>query len=52
MCNLSSDINNTPIKILQGRNTQAEIYMNNTIEGDVNSYQFKTTIVNLQRCAK
>ena len=42
MCNLSSDINNTSKKILEGRKTRSEIDTGNTIEYDVKLYQVKT----------
>ena len=49
MWNLSSDVNNTPKKILQVQKTQSEIDMGNTIEYDMKSYQVKTTII---KCKK
>ena len=49
MCNLGSDVNNTPKQILQGRKIREEIDIFNTIEYDVISYQVKTTIV---KCTK
>ena len=45
MCNLISDVNNTPKKILQGQNIWAEIDIGNTKEYGVISYQVKMTIV-------
>ena len=45
MCDLSSDVNNTPKKIPQGWKIQVEIYIGNTIKYDVKSYQVKTFIV-------
>ena len=44
MWDLSSDVNNTP-KILKVSKTRATIYIGNTIEYDMKSYQFKRTIV-------
>ena len=49
MCDLSCDVNNRPKKILKLWNTLTEIYMGNTIEYDVKSYQVKTIIV---KCTK
>ena len=49
MCNLSSDVNNTTKKILQGQNTRAEIGKCNTTEYGLKSYYAKLTIV---KCAK
>ena len=45
MCNLISDVNNKPKINAQVWKTQSEIYIGNTIEYDVKSYQFKRTIL-------
>ena len=45
MCDLSSDVNNTPKTNDQSVKTRAEIYIGNAIEYDVKSYQVTTTIL-------
>ena len=49
MCDLISDLNNTPKKILQGWKNRAEIDIGNTKEYDVKTYQVKTTILNFTK---
>ena len=44
MCDLSTNVNNKPKEPLKVWNTQAEIYIGNTIEYDVKSYQVKKNL--------
>ena len=47
--NLSSDVNNTPLKKLQRRKTKVCIDIDITIEYDLKSYQVKVAII---KCTK
>ena len=49
MCDLSGDVNNTFKTIIKVWNTQSEIYINNTIEYDVKSYQVNIMIAKCTR---
>ena len=46
ICDLSSDVNNTPTINSQNVKYSERIDMGNTLEYNVKSYQVKTTIVN------